>query len=89
MPDINPVDDPSTTKNSDQDPKSTTVDVRPVVSPPSDPHQKQIRSNQDEFERLFKVDEDALDQPTTTRKELWSYYLYYNGLSSAFSSLLT
>lgn len=30
---------------------------------------------------LFKVDEDAV-QPTTTRKELWSYYLYYNGSST-------
>lgn len=32
-----------------------------------------------EYERLFGVDEDAYEQPTTTRKELWSYYLYYNG----------
>ncbi|KAJ5728251.1 hypothetical protein N7493_004581 [Penicillium malachiteum] len=32
-----------------------------------------------EYERLFRVDEDAFEQPTTTRKELWSYYLYYNG----------
>lgn len=34
-----------------------------------------------EYERLFGVDEDAYEQPTTTRKELWSYYLYYNGSS--------
>jgi hypothetical protein len=33
----------------------------------------------EEYERLFSVDEDAYEQPTTTRKELWSYYLYYNG----------
>lgn len=33
----------------------------------------------EEYERLFAVDEDAYEQPTTTRKELWSYYLYYNG----------
>lgn len=32
----------------------------------------------EEYERLFGV-EDAYEQPTTTRKELWSYYLYYNG----------
>lgn len=32
-----------------------------------------------EYERLFGVDEDAYEQPTTTRRELWSYYLYYNG----------
>ncbi|KXG46935.1 Major facilitator superfamily domain, general substrate transporter [Penicillium griseofulvum] len=33
----------------------------------------------EEYERLFGVDEDSYEQPTTTRKELWSYYLYYNG----------
>jgi hypothetical protein len=33
----------------------------------------------EEYERLFAVDEEAYEQPTTTRKELWSYYLYYNG----------
>ncbi|KAJ5601563.1 hypothetical protein N7510_011097 [Penicillium lagena] len=32
-----------------------------------------------EYERLFGVDEDAYEQPTTTRRELWAYYLYYNG----------
>ncbi|PYH92605.1 hypothetical protein BO71DRAFT_329585 [Aspergillus ellipticus CBS 707.79] len=31
-----------------------------------------------EFERLFGT-EDTYEQPTTTRRELWSYYLYYNG----------
>lgn len=41
--------------------------------------QERVRSNLEEFERLFGVDEDAYEQPTTTRKELWSYYLYYNG----------
>lgn len=33
----------------------------------------------EEYEQLFGVDEDAYEQPTTTRRELWSYYLYYNG----------
>ncbi|KAF9889024.1 hypothetical protein FE257_008001 [Aspergillus nanangensis] len=32
----------------------------------------------DEIDRLFRA-EDTYAQPTTTRKELWSYYLYYNG----------
>lgn len=40
---------------------------------------EQLLSNLQEFERLFDVDEDAYEQPTTTRRELWSYYLYYNG----------
>jgi hypothetical protein len=39
---------------------------------------KQIRENLEKYEQLFGADEDAFDQPTTTRKELWSYYLYYN-----------
>lgn len=44
------------------------------VTPTSQPH-----PTLEEYERLFGVDEDAYEQPTTTRKELWSYYLYYNG----------
>lgn len=39
----------------------------------------EIRENVERYARLFGADEDAFDQPTTTRKELWSYYLYYNG----------
>lgn len=39
---------------------------------------KQIKENLQRYEQLFGADEDAFDQPTTTRKELWSYYLYYN-----------
>ncbi|KAH8426916.1 uncharacterized protein LDX57_004639 [Aspergillus melleus] len=31
-----------------------------------------------DFERLFRA-EEAYEQPTTSRRELWSYYLYYNG----------
>ncbi|KAH8705353.1 hypothetical protein BGW36DRAFT_12219 [Talaromyces proteolyticus] len=31
------------------------------------------------FVHQFGVDEDAYEQPTTSRKELWAYYLYYNG----------
>lgn len=42
-------------------------------------HQEELGSNLSEFDRLFGVGEDAYEQPTTTRKELWSYYLYYNG----------
>jgi hypothetical protein len=39
---------------------------------------KQIKENLQKYEQLFGADEDAFVQPTTTRKELWSYYLYYN-----------
>ncbi|KAH6684544.1 autophagy-related protein 22-like protein [Halenospora varia] len=40
---------------------------------------KQLKEDLRKYEQLFGADEDAFDQPTTTRKELWSYYLYYNG----------
>lgn len=43
----------------------------------------QFHANLEEYERLFGVDEDAYEQPTTTRKELWSYYLYYNGIKTS------
>jgi hypothetical protein len=41
-------------------------------------HSKLVRENLEKYEQLFGADEDAFDQPTTSRKELWSYYLYYN-----------
>ena len=40
--------------------------------------QQQLQPNRDEYERLFGVNELLDEQPTTTRRELWSYYLYYN-----------
>lgn len=41
--------------------------------------QQQAQSNREEYEQLFGVEEPPGQQPTTTRRELWSYYLYYNG----------
>lgn len=58
--------------------KDATVDEVVVTQP---------RDTQQEYERLFGVDEDAYDQPTTTRKELWSYYLYYNGMIQSWRSI--
>jgi hypothetical protein len=43
---------------------------------------QEVQSTRDDFERLFGVDEHSYEQPTTTRRELWSYYLYYNGITS-------
>ncbi|OGM41032.1 autophagy-related protein Atg22B2 [Aspergillus bombycis] len=40
--------------------------------------QQERPTSRDELDHLFRAEEDY-DQPTTTRKELWSYYLYYNG----------
>jgi hypothetical protein len=49
--------------------KTTVVD---------DQRAKQLRENLAKYKQLFGADEDAFEQPTITRKELWSYYLYYN-----------
>jgi hypothetical protein len=38
----------------------------------------EIKENLQKYEQLFGTDEDAFVQPTTTRRELWAYYLYYN-----------
>ncbi|APA15368.1 hypothetical protein sscle_14g101380 [Sclerotinia sclerotiorum 1980 UF-70] len=38
-----------------------------------------IKDSLDKYEKLFGIDEESSNQPTTTRRELWSYYLYYNG----------
>jgi hypothetical protein len=43
-----------------------------------DAKSRRIRENLAKYEQLFGADEEAFEQPTTTRKELWSYYLYYN-----------
>jgi len=59
--------------NEEQAPKTgAAVEVAASSTP-------QARNTLEEYERLFGVDEDAYEQPTTTRKELWAYYLYYNG----------
>jgi hypothetical protein len=64
--------------------KNTEVGVTHTTSGVSnieDSKDKQIRENLERFEHLFGTDEDAFEQPTTSRRELWSYYLYYNGMS--------
>lgn len=40
--------------------------------------QRALKQNLQKYEQLFGADEDAFIQPTTTRKELFSYYLYYD-----------
>ena len=32
---------------------------------------KKLKENLEHYEQLFSADEDAFDQPTTPRKELW------------------
>ena len=49
---------------------------------------KEVQEKLAKYEQLFGADEDAYVQPTTTRKELWSYYLYYNvRLNPAYNSV--
>lgn len=50
-----------------------------TMTDPNSERDTKLRANLEQYEQLFGADEDAFDQPTTTRKELWSYYLYYNG----------
>lgn len=71
--------DASTGVSSQHDvPKNTvTQNVISAVGD-DDTKAKQVKENLERYEQLFGADEDAFDQPTTTRKELWSYYLYYN-----------
>jgi len=38
----------------------------------------ELRKNLNKYNQLFGAHEEDLEQPTTTQKELWSYYLYYN-----------
>jgi hypothetical protein len=48
---------------------------------------KQQKENNDPFKSLalddIVVDDTLFDQPPATRLELWSYYLYYNGVRKA------
>jgi hypothetical protein len=49
----------------------------------------QDEEKEDPFEHIeYKTEEDEkpeLNQPPTTRRELWSYYLYYNGVKYIFT----
>ena len=58
--------------------------VLPAELSTEDRSQRQIKEDLERFEHLFGTDEDAFEQPTTSRKELWSYYLYYNGTRELF-----
>ena len=73
---ITPAELPNGTKAKAAD---TNIIQQPAELLNTDPNERQIKENLERFEHLFGTDEDAFDQPTTTRKELWSYYLYYNG----------
>lgn len=55
------------------------INVQHRLSSPYSIEHGNIRDNVKRYSQLFSADEDTFDQPTTTRKELWSYYLYYNG----------
>lgn len=69
--------EPEANKEGEIEGTITTIDSGETNS--ADLKTKKIRENLKRYEQLFGVSEDAFEQPTTTRKELWSYYLYYNG----------
>ncbi|KAL3477591.1 autophagy-related protein 22-like protein [Aspergillus californicus] len=51
-----------------------------MLSAEEDPLATDHAQEDHEYDRLFRAEElDSQDAPTTTRRELWSYYLYYNG----------
>ncbi|KAL2222840.1 hypothetical protein M432DRAFT_23916 [Thermoascus aurantiacus ATCC 26904] len=79
MSEIEQVRDPTASRDDTKASPSVEATSQPADLSQLDPKERRIRQNLEEFERLFGVDEDAYEQPTTTRKELWSYYLYYNG----------
>ena len=63
--------------------RAMRVSEEPANLSAEDAEQRRVKENLHRFECLFGTDEDAFEQPTTTRKELWSYYLYYNGKFTA------
>ncbi|KAI5782573.1 autophagy-related protein 22-like protein [Geopyxis carbonaria] len=58
---------------------ATTTMGKPAADALPDDVDPAVAANLARYERLFAATEDAYPQPTTTRRELWSYYLYYNG----------
>lgn len=70
----------SETTSAGKDKTTSVASERALPTPEEVGTRKaEIRENVERYAQLFGADEDAFDQPTTTRKELWSYYLYYNG----------
>lgn len=65
--------------SSIKDKSTITVDGSTFDTKASITKQSEIRENVERYAQLFGADEEAFDQPTTTKKELWAYYLYYNG----------
>ena len=63
---------------NDIDEVSGDVISRHVAPEIDETKKREIKENLSKYEQLFGADEDAFIQPTTTKKELWSYYLYYN-----------
>lgn len=46
-----------------------------VANPVGDTKKREIKENLAKYEQRFGAAADAFEHPTTTRKELWSYYL--------------
>ncbi|PYH77254.1 autophagy-related protein Atg22B2 [Aspergillus uvarum CBS 121591] len=62
--------------SAEHDPSSNIKHTGQEATTPLSP--EQLSRSTAEIEHVFGA-EDTSEQPTTTRRELWSYYLYYNG----------
>ena len=65
-------------KDATADFNTTAVAVQPTPDDDDGRRDNEMRENLEQYERLLETDEDAFEQPTTTRRELWAYYCYYN-----------
>jgi uncharacterized Zn finger protein len=59
--------------------ENTQTIAASVEKGPPDSKQILIHAGSEESSDLSGIIEDVDKRPTTTRKELWAYYLYYNG----------
>ncbi|RAH45036.1 uncharacterized protein BO95DRAFT_443491 [Aspergillus brunneoviolaceus CBS 621.78] len=62
--------------SAERDPSSTNKHTDHEATTPLSPEHSSHSTA--DIEHVFGA-EDTFEQPTTTRRELWSYYLYYNG----------
>jgi hypothetical protein len=67
--------EPLLRRNGTMDESNGGLDSKHVTTDTDESKKKE--KNLRSMSKLFRADEDAFVQPTTTRKELWSYYLYY------------
>lgn len=48
-----------------------------------------IKVDREHIDYVCNNDDDLFDQPPATKMELWSYYLYYNGVRKLYTCVHT